>query len=252
TEIELEAEFTYRFRRAGGDPCHAYAPIVATGANACTLHHISTNAHIRSGDLVLVDAGCEYEGYASDITRTFPANGKFTPEQRAIYEIVLAAQKAAMTMACPGERLSSVHNAAALVIGEGLMRLGLLKKMDLFKAVRTNMHRPFFPHGTSHWLGLDVHDAGDYIVDADGKNARVLLQGMVITVEPGIYIQPHTPRVEKRWRGIGVRIEDDVLITEEGNRVLSAEAPKEVAEIEAIMKERNGKRRRGGRLKETK
>lgn len=240
TEVELEAEFTYRFRKAGGDPCHAYPPIVATGVNACTLHHTSTNVRIRNGDLVLVDAGCEYEGYASDITRTFPANGKFSTEQRAIYEVVLSAQKAAMTMAWPGERLSQVHNAASLCIGEGLMRLGLLGKTNLFEAVRTNMHRPFFPHGTSHWLGLDVHDTGDYIKGADGKKERILAPGMIITIEPGIYIQPNTPNIDKRWLGIGIRIEDDVLITKEGNRILSCGAPKEIDEIEVIMQ--GGKR----------
>ncbi|MDO8521118.1 MAG: aminopeptidase P N-terminal domain-containing protein [bacterium] len=243
TEIELEAEFTYRFRKAGGDPCHAYTPIVAAGRNACTLHHTSTSARIRNGDLVLVDAGCEYEGYASDITRTFPANGTFTYEQRAIYEIVFLAQRAGLQMARPGTPLFVVHNVAARVITEGLMRLGLLGAGDAINASLAGAHRPFFPHGTSHWLGLDVHDVGDYINGGDGKKRRILEPGMVITVEPGIYIQPNTPCIDPRWLGIGVRIEDDVLITKDGNRVLSEGAPKEVAEIEAIM--RHSRRRLG-------
>ncbi|OGZ07139.1 MAG: hypothetical protein A3D65_03615 [Candidatus Lloydbacteria bacterium RIFCSPHIGHO2_02_FULL_50_13] len=243
TEIELEAELTYSFRRAGGDPCHAYTPIIATGKNACTLHHVSTHTRIKNGDLVLVDAGCEYEGYASDITRTFPANGKFAAEQRAIYEIVFLAQRAAIQMARPGEPLYVVHNVAARVITEGLMEIGLLEKRDAVEASLAGAHRPFFPHNTSHWLGLDVHDVGDYTKTADGKRLRVLEPGMVITVEPGVYIQPNTPGIDPRWLGIGVRIEDDVLITKDGNRILSAGAPKEVEEIEAIM--RHGRRRRG-------
>lgn len=220
TEVELEAELTYRFRKAGGDPCHAYQPIVAAGANACTLHHASTDVRMKSGDLVLVDAGCEHEGYASDITRTFPANGKFTPEQLAIYEIVLAAQKDAIGTARPGQLLCAVHDVAVLIICEGLMELKLLEKMNLKDAMEIGHWKRFFPHNTSHWLGLDVHDVGDYLRDADGKKRRVLKPGMVITVEPGIYIQPDMASIEKKWLGIGVRIEDDVLITEEGNRGL--------------------------------
>jgi len=235
TEVELEAEFTYRFRRAGGDPLHAYPPIVATGQNACTLHHTSTGTRIKNGELVLVDAGCEYEGYASDITRTFPANGRFTSEQRVIYEVVLSAQKAAIVAARAGAQLCAVHDAATLVICEELMALGILPSGDPTKILESGAYSQFFPHGTSHWLGLDVHDAGDYISWGDGKRKRKLMPGMVITVEPGIYIQPNTINLEKKWLGIGVRIEDDVLITPEGNRVLSEHAPKEAAEIEAIM-----------------
>lgn len=242
TEVELEAEFAYRFRKMGGDPCHAYPPIVAAGMHACTLHHTSSNTCMRNGDLVLVDAGCEYEGYASDITRTFPVNGKFTLEQRAIYAIVLAAQKTAIEMASPGEPLCAAHDAAVFTICEGLMALGLLEKIDPQKAIAAGAHHPFFPHGTSHWLGLDVHDVGDYINWGDGKKRRVLLPGMVITVEPGIYIPPKTPNVEKRWLGIGVRIEDDVLITTKGNIILSKNAPKEIAEVEELMG--NGRKER--------
>lgn len=235
TEVELETEYTYRFRKAGGDPCHAYPPIVAAGVNACTLHHTSTDTRIQNDDLVLVDAGCEYKGYASDITRTFPANGKFTREQLAVYEIVLAAQKAAILAAKPGQPLHVVHDVATRIICEGLMELELLKKNDPTEASSLGAHLPFFPHGTSHWLGLDVHDAGDYINWNDGKARRILEPGMVITVEPGIYIQPNLPNIDQRWLGIGIRIEDDVLITPEGNRVLSSGAPKTIEEIEGLM-----------------
>lgn len=235
TEVELEAEFTYRFRKAGGDACHAYAPIIAAGMHACTLHHVSTNTRIKDGDLLLVDAGCEYEGYASDITRTFPANGTFTTEQRAIYSIVLAAQKAAIAIAKPGMLFCAVHNKAVEVVTAGLMKLGLIERMQLSDAVASQTYRKFFPHKTSHWLGLDVHDAGDYKKNVEGDALRILEPGMVLTVEPGIYIQPNTLHVEKRWRGIGVRIEDDVLITETGNRLLSKNAPKEIAEIEKLI-----------------
>lgn len=236
TEIELEAEFTYRFRRAGGDACHAYQPIVAAGANACTLHHVSTDARTKPNELVLIDAGCEYQGYASDITRTFPVEGTFNFEQRILYALVLAAQKAAIKAAQPGKPLRVVHEKATEVICEGLMAIGLLKRMNPLRAVKNGEHRPFFPHGTSHWLGLDVHDSGDYRVDSGGRKQRKLEAGMVITVEPGIYIQPGTAGVESRWQGIGIRIEDDVLITGKGNRVLTKGAPKEIDEIEALMR----------------
>ena len=236
TEVELEAEFTYRFRKAGGDACHAYPPIVATGMHSCTLHHMSTNTRIKSGELVLVDAGCEYEGYASDITRTFPANGTFSPEQRAIYTIVLAAQKAAIALAKPGMLFCTIHDKAVEVITSGLTKLGLIES-GLWSGVSAkSAYRKFFPHGTSHWLGLDVHDVGDYKKNVAGDAMRVLEPSMVLTVEPGIYIQPDDHTVDKKWRGIGVRIEDDVLITETGNRVLSRDAPKEVSEIEKLMR----------------
>jgi Xaa-Pro aminopeptidase len=243
TEVELEAEFTYRFRKQGGDACHAYPPIVATGAHACTLHHVSTNARIKNGDLVLVDAGCEYGGYASDITRTFPANGTFTTEQHAIYSLVLTAQKAAIAMAKPGMLFCEIHDKAVKVVTEGLMKLGLIEQMKLDDAIRHQAHRKFFPHGTSHWLGLDVHDVGDYRRNAAREPMRILEPGMVLTVEPGIYIQPDTTGVHKKWYGIGVRIEDDILITDTGNHVLS-NAPKEVRDIERLMSKDPHKRLR--------
>lgn len=236
TEIELEAEFTYRFRKAHGDACHAYAPIVAAGAHACTLHHTSTNTRIKGGDLILVDAGCEYGGYASDITRTFPANRAFTTEQRAIYALVLAAQKAAIAIARPGVLFCAIHDKAVEVLTAGLMKLGLIERMKLDDAITQGAYRKFFPHGTSHWLGLDVHDVGDYKKNVAREALRPLEPGMVLTVEPGIYIQPDTKEVAVKWRGIGVRIEDDVLITESGNRVLSKDAPKEIDEIEKLMR----------------
>jgi Xaa-Pro aminopeptidase len=236
TEVALEAEYTYRFRKAGGDACHAYPPIIAAGPHACTLHHVSTDTLITDGDLVLADAGCEYEGYASDITRTFPANGTFTPEQRAIYAIVLEAQKMALLLARPGIPLSFLHDASSMVITEGLMQLGIMQKADPCKAIAEGLHRAFYPHGVSHWLGLDVHDVGDYNLSEFKRKERRLEAGMVITVEPGIYIQPGMADVDPSWHGIGVRIEDDVLITREGNEVLSSDAPKEIGEIETLMR----------------
>ena len=235
TEFALEAEITYRFRRAGGDPSHAYPPIVASGANACTLHYHENADTINDGDLVLVDAGCEWRGYASDITRTFPANGRFSNCQRAIYEIVLEAQKAAIHLARPSIPLSSLQDASTLVIVEGLMRLGIMEPADPHKAIALGLHRSFYPHGVSHWLGLDVHDVGDYKQNEFRRKERRLEPGMVLTVEPGIYIQPGALGVDPSWHGIGVRIEDDLLITRGNPEILSWDAPKEIAVIERIM-----------------
>jgi Xaa-Pro aminopeptidase len=237
-EYELAAIFGYLTSRTGTDPQHAYPSIVATGENACTLHYTKRTTKIKDGDLVLVDAGCEIEGYASDITRTFPANGIFTPPQRILYEIVLHAQKNAIKAATCGVAIGSIHKIAALAVAEGLIREGILKDTDPESAVKTECIKRFFPHGTSHWLGLDVHDVGDYQKDEgvgkyDGR--RELETGMVITVEPGIYIPKDMQDVDARFRGIGIRIEDDVLITKNGNEVLSRSAPKEIDEIEIIM-----------------
>lgn len=230
TEYQLAALFAYRVSCAGADPQNAYPSIVASGEHACTLHYVKNSAKIRDGDLVLVDAGCEIDGYASDITRTFPANGTFTEAQRILYEIVLGAQKLAIMAAACGNTIGDVHKTASLAIASGLIRQGILKDPNPETAVKTGSTKRFFPHGTSHWLGLDVHDIGDY-----SKGQRELVPGMVITVEPGIYIPKDMKDVDKRFRGIGIRIEDDVLITENGNEVLSWKAPKETDEIEEIV-----------------
>lgn len=234
-EYELAAEFAYRVSSAGADPQHAYPSIVATGANACTLHYVKNTAKIKDGDLVLIDAGCEIEGYASDVTRTFPANGLWTDAQRILYEIVLTAQKYAIQAAKHGHTVGDVHTTAMFSIADGLIRQGILRDVDAEIAIKTGSIKQFFPHGTSHWLGLDVHDAGEYVKDRWGIAHRGLVPGMVITVEPGIYIPKNMKNVEARFRGIGIRIEDDVLITENGNEVLSASAPKEMDEIEAVV-----------------
>ena len=229
-EYELEAELLYAFTR-NGSRAPAYTSIVATGDNACILHYIENNAEVKSGDLVLIDAGCEYEHYASDITRTFPANGKFSPEQKAIYNIVLKAQLAAIEAIRPGVPWDEPHNISVKIITQGLVRLGILKGRPS-QLIKSEAYKDFYMHRIGHWIGMDVHDVGDYKIDDDW---RLLEPGMVTTVEPGIYISPSNRKVPKKWRGIGVRIEDDVLITKNGNNVLSAGIPKTVQEIESFM-----------------
>lgn len=231
TECAIAAEIEHLFRRAGGDPLGAYPPIVAAGANACTLHHRPTDRTLARGELVLVDAGGECEGYAADITRVYAADGTFSPEQAAIYGIVLEAQEDALRFARPGNTLGDIHAMAAFTISAGLERLGIIDDAPT-RALEGGRYRPFFPHGVGHWLGLDVHDAGDYRFDpVTQRSTRPLAPGMVITVEPGIYIPPDMAGVDPRWRGIGVRIEDDVLITEDGHRVLTSRAPKSLAAL---------------------
>jgi Xaa-Pro aminopeptidase len=229
-EYEVEAEFLHEFFRSG---CRApaYTSIVAGGDNACILHYNENNQKLRSGDLLLIDAGCEYEYYASDITRTFPVNGKFTPEQKAIYELVLKAQLDAIETVKPGNHWDDPHNTTVKVLTEGLVQLGLLKG-DVPTLIESGAYRDFYMHRAGHWLGMDVHDVGDYKID--GK-WRQLEPGMVLTVEPGLYIAPHNMNVEERWRGIGVRIEDDVAVTRTGYEVLTAGLPKTVQDIEAFM-----------------
>ncbi|MEM9304094.1 MAG: aminopeptidase P N-terminal domain-containing protein [Pseudomonadota bacterium] len=227
-EYELAAELLHEFHRANALP--AYEPIVGSGANACIMHYITNADRIGSDDLVLIDAGAELEGYASDITRTFPASGRFTGEQRAIYEIVLAAQTAAIEIIRPGAAWDAPHEAAAQTITEGLCDLGLLHG-DPHECYAEEDYREFFPHKTGHWLGLDVHDVGDYRVDG---HSRELEKGMVFTVEPGVYIPPDAD-VDERWRGIGVRIEDDIAVTAEGCRNLSSDVPRTVDDIERWM-----------------
>lgn len=230
-EYEIEAEFQAIFRRHNGWP--AYTPIVGGGANACILHYIENNKPLKDGDLLLIDAGVEIDCYASDITRTFPVNGRFSAEQRAVYEIVLAAQEAAIAAIAPGRHWNEFHDAATRVLTEGLISLGIIQG-PLEQALAEERYRPFFMHRTGHWLGMDVHDVGDYKIDGEW---RLLEPGMVVTVEPGLYIAAGSEGVDRRWWNIGVRIEDDVLVTREGCEVLTVDVPKRVDEIEALMAE---------------
>lgn len=229
-EYSLEAELEYEFRKNGAQHV-AYNSIVASGNNACILHYTENDQALYNGDLVLIDAGCEIDCYASDISRTFPVSGTFSPEQKAIYEIVLQANIEAFKHISPKHRWYDAHNAAVKVITQGLLDLGILQG-ELEQLIQQQAYRPYYMHGTGHWLGLDVHDVGDYKVDGIGRPLRV---GMVMTVEPGIYISPDNLQVEAKWRGIGVRIEDNVVVTEDGCQVLTNKVPKTVAEIEALM-----------------
>lgn len=231
-EYELQAELERVFRAA--DACPAYASIVGAGANACVLHYVANNARVRDGDLVLVDAGAEYRGYAADITRTFPANGRFSKEQRALHDLVGQAQAAALACAQPGRAWMSLHEAAVETLTEGLLRLGLLKG-TLDKNIAGERYKRFYPHKSGHWLGLDVHDVGDYRIDGE---SRLLEPGMVLTIEPGLYIGADDTSVPARWRGIGIRTEDDVVITGDGHRVLTDGLARSADEIEAFMAER--------------
>jgi Xaa-Pro aminopeptidase len=239
-EYELEAELLYAFRKDGAQ-FPAYTPIVASGANACVLHYSANNAQTTDGDLVLIDAGCEFDSYAADITRTFPVNGRFSEAQKTLYELVLRAQDAALAAVVPGRPYSGVHEAALAVLAEGMLDLGLLDKAkygSVDNVLAERAYTPFYMHGTGHWLGLDVHDTGSYRDTAlEGKPSRRLVPGMALTVEPGIYVRP-APGVPERFWNIGIRIEDDVIVGESGARVLSGSAPKTVREIETLMAER--------------
>jgi Xaa-Pro aminopeptidase len=228
-EHEIEAELVHDFRRQGAVP--SYEPIVGGGANGCVLHYRANNAVLKDGDLLLIDAGAEYECYASDITRTFPVNGKFSAEQRALYDIVLASQRAAIAQIRAGRAFSAYHDAAVRVITAGLIKLGLLKG-SVDKNIREQTYRRYYMHKTGHWLGLDVHDVGDYRVDGED---RELEPGMVVTVEPGIYIAPDAKHALAKWRGIGIRIEDDVVVTRGDPEVITAAVPNDPDEIEALM-----------------
>lgn len=227
-EYELEAEFIHVFR--GSNAINSYSPIVGGGSNGCVLHYVDNDAPLVDGDLVLVDAGCELDYYASDITRTYPVNGRFSAEQRAVYEIVLDAQLAAIDKAQAGNHWNDPHDAAVKVITRGLKKLGILDG-SIPKLIRDGAYREFFMHRTGHWIGIDVHDVGDYKV---GEEWRLLEPGMVMTVEPGIYI-PGTRKIPARFRNIGIRIEDDVVISRNGPDVLSAAAVKDPDDIEALM-----------------
>lgn len=250
-EYEIEAELLHEFRRHGAQS-PAYPSIVAAGANACVLHYAAGDAVLRAGELCLIDAGCELDGYASDITRTFPATGRFAPAQRELYEIVLAAQEAAVAVTRPGARQRDAHHAAVKVLAQGMLDTGLLDRQkvgDLEAVVATGAYRQFYMHGTGHWLGRDVHDVGEYLAldeapveqpDEEGRTvvrqpSRLLRPGMVVTLEPGLYVRP-APDVPERFWHIGIRIEDDAVITPSGCDLISREVPVTVAEIEALMR----------------
>jgi Xaa-Pro aminopeptidase len=228
-EYEIEAELLYGFRSAG--MATAYPSIVGGGENSCILHYTHNNAQLREGDLLLIDAGAEYDCYASDVTRTFPVNGRFSAPQRALYQLVLDAQLAAIDKVRPGNHWNDPHEAAVKVLTRGLVRLGILKGKPA-ELIRNEEYRRFYMHRTGHWLGMDVHDVGDYKV---GDEWRVLEPGMVLTVEPGLYIAAGSRGVAKKWWNTGIRIEDDVLVTRQDPVVLTAAAPKSIDEIESVM-----------------
>ena len=232
TEAQLEAELTYEFMRSGARS-PAYPCIVGGGSNACVMHYVENTATLKKNDLVLIDAGCEYQHYAADLTRTFPVSGKYSATQRAVYEIVLAANEAAIAECRPGRHFNAPHEAALATMVEGLVALKLLEG-DVAAIIEDERYKDFCPHKTSHWLGIDVHDVGDYRIDSTW---RELEPGMVLTIEPGIYIPRNetTEHVPAKYRGIGVRIEDDVLITRSGCEVLTAGVPKAIDEVEALM-----------------
>ncbi|MGQ0697716.1 MAG: Xaa-Pro aminopeptidase [Panacagrimonas sp.] len=228
-EWQIAAEINAAFEANDMQP--GYGSIVGGGDNACILHYVENDARLKSGDLLLIDAGGELQGYTADITRTFPVNGKFSPEQKAVYEVVLEAQKAALRHMKPGVSAGKPHEAATRTLTEGMVELGLLRGAPA-ALIKQEKHRQFYMHGTGHWLGMDVHDVGRYKLDG---RYRPFEPGMVMTVEPGLYIQPGTPGVNKKFWGIGVRIEDDVLITKTGHEVLTGGVPKTVRDIEQLM-----------------
>ena len=250
-EYEIEAELLHEFRRHGADG-PAYASIVAAGANACVLHYAAGRTLLKPGELCLIDAGCELDGYASDITRTFPADGRFTAEQRTLYDIVEAAQRAAIDATRPGARQRDAHDAAVRVLAQGMLDTGLLdrnKVGDLDAVIESAAYRAFYMHGTGHWLGRDVHDVGDYlsageapIEQPDGLGGKVVKRpsrrlepGMVVTIEPGLYVRP-TEGVAERWWNIGIRIEDDAVVTADGCELITRGVPVSASEIEALMR----------------
>jgi Xaa-Pro aminopeptidase len=234
-EYQLEAEIAYTLLH---NNCRAmaYPAIIGGGANACILHYSDNSAELINGDLVLIDAAGEYKGYAADITRTFPINGKFSGEQRALYELVLAAQMAGIAVVKPGTAWSEIQQRIVRVITQGLVDLGILKgSVDDLIAIKA--YQNFYRHNSGHWLGLDVHDVGSY---QNHNISRALIAGMALTVEPGIYIEANTPNVDPRWWNIGIRIEDDIVVTQIGCDILSKRAPKDIAEIESIMADHYG------------
>lgn len=230
-EYELQAICEYVFRRRGAQG-PSYNPICGSGPNTCILHYNDNDRRIEEGEFVLIDAGCEFDGYASDITRTFPSGGVFSPDQKALYNVVLETQVACVDLVRPGVSFQAIHDLAVRMLTEGMIRLGILEG-PVDRAIETESYKRFYMHKTSHWLGMDVHDVGKYKVDGQW---RVLQPGMVLTVEPGIYIPAGSEGVDPRWYDMGIRIEDDVLVTDSGPDVLSRDVPKSVAEIEALMR----------------
>jgi Xaa-Pro aminopeptidase len=250
-EYHLDAELLHEFRRHGSQ-FPAYTSIVAAGANACVLHYRAGAARLKAGELCLIDAGCELDGYASDITRTFPADGRFTPAQRQLYDLVLAAQEAAVAATRPGRRFLDPHHAAVRVLAQGMLDVGLLNKKRhgrVDDVIESGAYRQFYMHRTGHWLGMDVHDCGDYTepgarprqeVDATGEHVmrrpgRILRPGMVLTIEPGLYVRPAKDVPREFWN-IGIRIEDDALVTAGGCELLTRQVPVQAVEIEALMR----------------
>ena len=253
-EYHLDAELLHEFRRAGSQ-APAYNSIVAAGANACVLHYRADAAPVRAGDLVLIDAGCELDGYASDITRTFPADGRFTGTQRALYELVLASQQAAIVATRAGARFTDPHDAAVAVLAQGLLDLGLLDKAKVGGAqdvIAQRAYFPFYMHRTGHWMGMDVHDCGSYVEPGEvgqastrrdaltgetiiDRPARILRAGMVLTIEPGLYVRP-APGVPERFHHVGIRIEDDAIVTDDGCELITRGVPVAPGEIEALMR----------------
>lgn len=229
-EYQIESELNHEFMQHGAR-YSAYPAIVGGGANACVLHYVENRDALQDGDMLLIDAGAEYEGYASDITRSFPVNGRFTKEQRVIYELVLEAQLAAIEQVQPGNHWNDPHEAATKVLTQGLIKAGILKGR-LKSLMKDKVYAQYYMHRTGHWLGMDVHDVGDYKIEGEW---RTLEPGMVLTIEPGLYLPRGTEGLDKKWWDIGVRIEDDVLVTKDGHDVLSKGVPKTIAEIEAIM-----------------
>ena len=229
-EYQLEAEYLYAFNKNGAR-APAYNSIVGGGNNACILHYVENNSELKDGDVVLVDAGCEYKYYASDVTRTFPVNGSFTEEQKQIYSVVLEAHKQSMDQLQPGNKWNLAHEKSVEVIVEGLIDLGIIKSSKQ-EAIDTGEYSKFYMHRIGHWLGMDVHDVGSYKQDGDWRD---LEPGMVMTIEPGIYILDSLEGVEDKWKGIGVRIEDDVLVTKEGFEVLTPDIPRSIEEVESTV-----------------
>lgn len=234
-EYQVDAEMKHHFM-SNGAQSEAYPSIVGGGKNGCVLHYTDNNAVLNDGDLLLIDAGCEWQKYASDITRTFPVNGVFSDAQKALYQLVLDAQYAAIEQVQPGNHWNDPHEAAVKVLTKGLVKLGLLED-SVPTLIKNEAYKPYYMHRTGHWLGMDVHDVGDYKID---KQWRLLEPSMVLTVEPGLYIQPNAKEVDKKWRGIGIRIEDDVLVTKKGYEVLTSGAPKEINDIESLMEKARG------------
>lgn len=227
-EYELEAHLISHYR--SNNACHAFLPIVGGGENGCILHYTENADELEDGSLVLVDSGAEFEGYAGDITRTYPVNGRFTNDQKAVYEIVLASQLAAIDAVKPGNHWNDPHDAAVKVLTQGLRDLGILKG-SLASLLKEQAYKPYYMHTTGHWLGQDVHDVGEYKIDG---NFRLLEPGMVLTIEPGLYLN-NARKIPKKYRNMGIRIEDDVVVTKKGHEVISADVPKTVQQIESLM-----------------